>query len=188
MSRLHQSLRGRLTMSLLAITCLLGSAVPAAASSAPYQDLERFALSLVNCTRTGGWVQADGTCKGRGSGKYSTFRKPLKLSSGISSKVSRGYAARIAAKDYCGHTLGSTIQARFRSAGYRGDPFGESVGCSSGYSPRQMVIRTHRMMQSERSSNGWHWRNMKNRDFGRVGIGIAKHGNETRVVYDFYRS
>jgi hypothetical protein len=185
-SHLHLSLRGRLTMALLSVACLLGSAVPAAASSGSSPDLEHFALSLVNCTRTGGWVQANGSCKGRGSGKYSTYRKPLTLSAGITGKVSRGYAAKIAANDYCGHTLGSTIQGRFRSAGYRGNPFGESVGCSGGYSLRQMLIRTHRMMQSERSSNGWHWRNMKNRDFKRVGIGIAKHGSETRVVYDFY--
>ncbi len=27
---------------------------------------------------------------------------------------------------------------------------------------------------------------MKNRDFKRVGIGIARSGRESRVVYDFY--
>ncbi len=79
----------RLMMALLSVACLLGSAAPAAASSGSYQDLEKFALSLVNCTRTGGWVRPDGSCKGRGSGKYSAYRKPLTLSAGISSKVSR---------------------------------------------------------------------------------------------------
>lgn len=177
----------RLTLALLSIACLLGSAAPAAASGAPYLDLERFALSLVNCTRTGGWVRSDGTCKGRGSGTYSTYRRPLTLSSGISTDVSRKYAVKLAAADYCNHDLrGSTIRARFRNGGYRGTPYGESLGCSGGYTVRQMVIRTHRMMQSEKSSNGWHWRNMKNKDFKRVGVGIAKDGSESRVVYDFY--
>ena len=63
---------------------------------------------------------------------------------------------------------------------------GESIGCSNGFSVRQMVIRTHRMMQSEKAYNGWHWRNMKDRDWRRVGIGIAARGRETRIVYDFY--
>jgi hypothetical protein len=184
---LRVSMRARLVVTVFAVACLLGSAMPAVASAAPYSDLERFALSLVNCTRTGGWVRADGTCKGRGSGHYSTYRKPLSLHSGISRKVSRGYAAKLAAADACRHDLGgSSILRRFRNGGYSQTPYGESLGCSSGWSTRQMVIRTHRMMQSERSYNGWHWRNMKDRDFTRVGIGIARNGKESRVVYDFY--
>lgn len=176
----------RMVLVILSAVCLLGGSVPAAAS-APIEDLEHFALTLVNCTRTGGWVRADGSCKARGSGRYSTYRKPLTLHSGISSKVSRVYAAKLATADACRHDLaGSSIQQRFRTGGYTGTPYGESLGCSGGWTTRQMVIRTHRMMQSERSSNGWHWKNMKNPDFKRVGIGIARHGQESRVVYDFY--
>jgi hypothetical protein len=178
--------RARRVLVILAAVCLLGGSVPAAAS-APFEDLEHFALTLVNCTRSGGWVRADGSCKARGSGRYSTYRKPLTLHTGISSKVSRVYAGKLAAADACRHDLGgSSIQQRFRRGGYTGTPYGESLGCSGGWTTRQMVIRTHRMMQSERSSNGWHWRNMKNPDFKRVGIGIARHGQQSRVVYDFY--
>ncbi len=173
-------------MALLSIACLLGSAAPAGAAGAPYEDLEKLALSLVNCTRTGGWVRPDGTCKGRGSGKYSAYRKPLTLSAGISRNVSRTYAVKLAAADYCNHDLHSTVQGRFRAGGYKGTKFGESLGCSGGYTTREMVIVTHRSMQAERSFNGWHWKNMKNRDFKRVGIGIARSGRESRVVYDFY--
>ena len=188
MSHIAVPVRARLMLVVLSAVCLLGGAVPAAAK-APYQDLEHFALTLVNCTRTGGWVRSDGSCKGRGSGRYSKYRKPLTLHSGISSKVSRPYAVKLASADACMHSLrGSSIQARFRKGGYRGTPFGESLGCSSGWSTRQMVIHTHRMMQSEKSFNGWHWKNMKNPDFKRVGIGIARHGSETRIVYDFYGS
>lgn len=171
------------------IVCASLSVIPATPTlaKAPYKDLEKFALSLLNCTRTGGWVRANGTCKGRGSGDHSVYRKPLKLHGGLSSDVARPWARRIASADYCGHSIGgSDVDARFRKAGYRDSTNGESVGCSSGYTVREMVIRTHRMMQSEKSYGGWHWRNMKNPDFKSVGVGIAKVGNETRVVYDFY--
>ena len=183
-----RSARARMTLVLLSVVCLLGSATPASvAASSTYQDLEQFALSLVNCTRTGGWVRVDGSCKGRGSGRYSAYRKPLRMHSGISSNVSRPYARRLAAAHALTHTLsGSTIRSRFRSAGYRGTPYGESLGRSGGVSVRQMVIRTHRMMQSEKSFKGWHWKNMKNPDFKRVGVGIAKSGSWSWVVYDFY--
>jgi uncharacterized protein YkwD len=177
-----------MTVAVLSIACLLGSGLPASVA-ASNTDLERFALSLVNCTRTGGWVRANGTCKARGSGRYSAYRKPLRMHSGISDKVSRPYARRLAAANALTHTLrGSTIRGRLRAAGYKGTPYGESLGRSGGISVRQMVIRTHRMMQSEKSYKGWHWKNMKNPDFKRVGVGIAKSGNSSWVVYDFYGS
>ena len=186
MLHLPTSARARLTLVLLSVACLLGSAMPASVA-ASNTDLERFALSLVNCTRTGGWVRANGTCKGRGSGKYSAYRKPLTMHSGISANVARPYARRLAAANTLTHSLrGTSIRGRLRAAGYRGTPYGESLGRSGGVSVRQMVIRTHRMMQAEKSYNGWHWKNMKNRDFKRVGVGIAKSGSRSWVVYDFY--
>ena len=36
--------------------------------SAPWLAVEKYYLKLLNCTRTGGWVLADGSCKGYGSG------------------------------------------------------------------------------------------------------------------------
>jgi len=101
--------------------------------------------------------------------------------------VARPYAARLARADACMHTLaGTSIEERFRIAGFRGPTNGESIGCSNGYTVRQMIIRTHRMMQSEKTYDGWHWRNMKDPDWRRVGIGVAASGSESRVVYDFY--
>lgn len=162
--------------------------VPAAvnAGGGRYPKLEQLALSLMNCTRSGGWVQPDGSCKGRGSGRYSRYVKPIPLSAGISRRVARPYARRLARADACQHTLGTSIDLRFAAGGYRKPVNGESIGCSSGWTVRRMVIRTHRMMQAEKSYNGWHWRNMKDRDWKRVGIGVAAAGNESRVVYNFY--
>ena len=159
----------------------------ARAAVAPHVAVERYALRLINCTRTGGWVRADGTCKGYGSGRHSRYRPPLRLRAGISDRVARPYAVRIARNHYCGHDLnGSTIRNRFRRAGFSGSPYGENIGCSWGEPARAAVIRTHRYMQAEKSYNGWHWRNIKDKDFRVVGIGVAKVDGQVRWVTDFY--
>lgn len=180
----------RLTGSMLvAALCavLLLPATAGAGAGSPYSRLEEFALSLMNCTRTGGWVLANGTCKGAGTGRYSAYVKPIPMSEAIAARVARPYAQRLAKADACEHSLaGTSISRRFAAGGFTGAPYGESLGCSNGYTVRQMVIRTHRMMQAEKSYNGWHWRNMKDRDWKRVGIGVQSWGSESRVVYDFY--
>ncbi len=192
MHRAHTPALRRALLIPLAIVFAAMAAPASAAAGTPvgvagYPKLERFALSLLNCTRTGGWVRQDGTCRGGGTGKYSHRRKPLVLSSGIAERVSRPYALKLAEADACMHTLhGSSISSRLRAGGFKGSPYGESVGCSGGYTARRMLIRTHRMFQAEGPYDGWHWRNLKNPDFRRVGIGVATYGSESRVVYDFY--
>jgi hypothetical protein len=178
-----------LWLPVFVILVLMASSAPARAADAPYMKLERFTLRLINCTRTGGWVRADGTCKDFGSGEHSAYRAPLVLRAGLSDRVARPYARRIARADYCGHGLGgSTIGERFRDAGFMGTPYGENVACGWGDATvREIVIRTHRSMQAEKSYDGWHWKNMKDPDFGTIGIGIARVDGEVRIVEDFYR-
>src|SRR5262245_48531346 len=48
-----------------------GLAVPVGAEPQRHQSLELYALGLVNCTRTGGWVLRNGACRGYGSGRFS---------------------------------------------------------------------------------------------------------------------
>jgi len=173
-------------MLISALCALFMTSVPTSAGGR-YDKLEHLALSLLNCTRTGGWVMADGHCKGRGSGHYSKYLKPIPYSDALADGIARPYASRLARADACIHTLsGTSIDDRFRVAGFRGATHGESIGCSNGYTVREMVIHTHRMMQSEKAYDGWHWRNMKDPDWRRVGIGVAASGSESRVVYDFY--
>ena len=173
--------------ALLLAVVALSPPTASRAAAAPHLDVERYALRLINCTRTGGWVRADGSCKGYGSGRHSKYRPPLRLSAGLSGRVARPYAVRIARNDYCGHGLnGSTIRKRFRRAGFDGSPYGENIGCSWGEPVRDAVIRTHRYMQAERSYSGWHWRNLKDKDFRLVGIGVAKVDGQIRWVTDFY--
>ena len=168
------------------------SATPLSADTitydAPWLSVERFALSLVNCTRTGGWVLSDGSCRGYGSGHYSTYVRPLTLSSGISNRASRPYAKLLATRNLCSHYADHDPGYRIRRAGYSGSTWGENIGCGSGYSTaKSAVLAFHRMMQAEKSSNGGHWKNIKNRYYNYIGIGVWKYGSRTRLVEDFYR-
>jgi hypothetical protein len=170
-----------------------GSATPLAAdtitSSAPWLSVERYTLNLVNCTRTGGWVLSSGSCRGYGSGHYSTYVRPLVLSSGISSAVSSAYAKLLAGGNLCSHYGDREPGYRRRSAGYHPSYWGEKLGCGRGYtSVYAAVLAFHRMMQSEKTSNGGHWKAIKNRYYAYIGIGIWKYGGRTRLVEDFYRS
>ena len=178
----------RLGAALMLAMAFAAVVAPSSAAGATrHERLERYALRLVNCTRTGGWVQADGSCKGYGSGRHSNFRAPLRFHSGLADDVAWPWARRIARAGYCGHSLaGQDVDERFRRAGYRDPDNGENVGCSYAWGPRRMVLRTHRMMQSERSYGGPHWRQMKDPDFRTVGIGVARAGGQTRIVLDFY--
>jgi hypothetical protein len=156
--------------------------------SSPWLTAEKFALHLVNCTRTGGWVTKSGGCRGYGSGHYSTYRRPLYYSSGISGKASRPYAKLLANRNLCGHYYDHDPGYRLRRAGYYGSAWGENIGCGSGYSTaKSAVIALHRMMQSEKSWGGPHWHNIKNRHYRRLGVGIWRYSGRTRLVEDFYR-
>jgi hypothetical protein len=156
---------------------------PAAALSATWRDVELYYLDLLNCTRTGGWVRKDGTCKGYGSGTYSAYRRPLKLSTGISD-VARKWARKIASEGACRH---GNPGARLKRAGYSGTTWGENIGCYDVASAFDSVLASHRAFQREKSSGGGHWKNIKNRRYTRVGIGVYKSNGHTRLVVDFYR-
>ena len=162
---------------------------PVADAPQRHRDAEQLGLSLLNCTRTGGWVRADGTCKGGDAGATSSGPEPLRLRPRISRHVAFAWASELAVAGVCDHVLPGKpeLRSRFSTAGFGGPTFGENVGCSWGsLSPADMVIRTHRSMQAEKRTHGWHWRNMKNRAFRSVGIGVASSDGRTIVVYDFY--
>ena len=167
------------------------SASPATTTSsyyAPWLSVEKYALSLVNCTRTGGWVTSTGYCKGYGSGRYSSYVRPLTYSSGISNKASRPYAKLLATRRLCGHYYDHDPGYRLRRGGYSGSAWGENIGCGDGYSSaKAAVLATHRMMQAEKFSNGAHWRNMKNRSYTYLGVGVWRYSGRTRLVEDLYR-
>jgi hypothetical protein len=148
----------------------------------------QYYLKLVNCTRTGGWVLSDGSCKGYGSGHYSAYVKPLVLSSGITMRVSYPYARLLALRAKCSHFLDGDPGYRLRRAGFSGSSWGENIGCRDGYpSVYGAILASHLVFQSEKSANGGHWRNIKNARFTYIGIGIYRYNGRVRLVTDFYR-
>jgi len=183
--------RVRLASIVTATALLMAvSAVGPASAATPQRHFaaEKLAMRLLNCTRTGGWVQADGICVGRGTGQHSAYVKPLRRSKEISRRVAFRWAREMAKADVCGHVIAGKpeLRQRLASKGFRHNYYGENVGCMWGGTPREMVIRTHRAFQDEKGGGGWHWRNIKNAGFKSVGVGVASIGGSTRVVYDFY--
>jgi hypothetical protein len=154
----------------------------------PWYSVETYYLTLVNCTRTGGWVLADGTCRGYGSGHYSRYVKPLVLSLRISDRVSRPYAKLLATRRHCSHYADHDPGYRLRRAGYTHWTWGENIGCRDGYSSaKAAVLASHLVFQGEKSTNGGHWKNIKNANYVYIGIGVWRYGTRTRLVTDFYR-
>jgi hypothetical protein len=163
------------------------AALTTTAINKPWYSTEQYYLGLLNCTRTGGWVLADGTCRGYGSGHYSAYVRPLAYVFGISDRVSRPYAKLLATRGLCTHTADHDPGYRLRRAGYLHWTWGENIGCRDGYSSaKAAVLASHRAFQAEKSTNGGHWRNIKSTKYRWVGIGIWRYGSRTRLVVDFY--
>jgi hypothetical protein len=183
------------TLSLATVVALLLALVaigPAAAGTSGVTRLpgaEKYAHSLLNCTRTGGFVRANGSCAGRGSGKYSTYRKPLRLHKNISLKVAWPWARTMVQKNVCAHVIPGkpSLAQRMRNRGFRYYMYGENVGCGWGTGDaKAVVLATHRAMQAEKASRGGHWKNIKKAGYKSVGIGVASGQGRIMVVWDFY--
>ena len=154
-----------------------GSAV----GSGSWGAVETYYLGLMNCTRTGGWVTSTGACSSPGGRNVAA----LKLDSGISTKVSRPYAKKIAISGDCSHFIGGTPGDRLRRAGYTSYRWAENLGCRSG-DARAAVLGSHLFFQAEKSYNGGHYVNLMNAMYDRVGIGVWVSSGRVRLVIDFY--
>ena len=141
----------------------------------------------MNCNRTGGWVLSDGTCRGYGTGHYSSYVAPITYSSGLSDKVSRPYAKLLVTKAICSHSADGDPGYRLRRAGYTHWTWGENIGCRDGYSSaKAAVLASHLKFQAEKATNGGHWRNIRNAAYRAIGIGVWRSGSRTRLAIDFY--
>jgi hypothetical protein len=175
--------------SLLALLLISLAAAPAVgAEPKRYPATERLAHKLVNCLRTGGKVTPAGNCKGYGSGRYSGKRPALKRSVKISNKVSWPWAKRTVKANICGHTLsGSTVDKRFRAVALKHIDNGENIGCSTSWTPKQMVITMARWWYDEKAWGGPHWKQIKAWKFKSAGYGVAALNNgRSRLVVNFY--
>jgi uncharacterized protein YkwD len=143
--------------------------------------VETYYLKLMNCTRTGGWVTSTGSCSSPGGRNVAALR----LDAGISTKVSRPYAKKLAVHNLCTHFSGGNPGDRLRAAGYTSYKWAENLGCRSG-NPYSAVLGSHLFFQSEKSYNGGHYVNLMNSMYDRVGIGVWVYGGRVRLVVDFY--
>jgi uncharacterized protein YkwD len=151
--------------------------------SGTWGAVERYYLKLMNCTRTGGLVTSGGGCSSPGGRNVA----PLKLDAGISSKVARPYAKKLAVNNMCTHFSGGNPGDRLRRAGYSSYRWAENLGCRSG-NPYSAVLGSHLYFQSERkwSPPGGHYVNLMNSAYDRAGIGVWVSGGRVRLVVDFY--
>jgi len=187
--------RAVLTLPLALVVALLAAsltapAVVAGTSVKRVAAAEQYAHELLNCTRTGGFVRADGKCiKRSGAKRHSAWVKPLRLHATISREVAWPWARAMADRGFCAHTFASLpdLTQRMRTSGFHYRFHGENIGCgSSAGSPKQVVLAVHRMMQAEKRWRGGHWRNIKEAGYKSVGIAVATGNGRTTVVWDFY--
>jgi uncharacterized protein YkwD len=143
--------------------------------------VESYYLGLMNCTRTGGLVTSSGGCSSPGGRNVAA----LWQDAGITAKVSRPYAKKLAVNNMCTHFSGGNPGDRLRAAGYTSYIWAENLGCRSG-DPYAAVLASHLYFQSERSYNGGHYVNLMNAKYDRVGLGVWVSGGRVRLVVDFY--
>jgi uncharacterized protein YkwD len=151
------------------------------AGSASWAAVEAYYLKLMNCTRTGGTVSSTGSCSGYGSNSTA----PLWADAGITTKVARPYAKRLAVNNQCSHFIGGDPGDRLAAAGYTSYVWAENLGCRSG-DPYVAVLGSHRYFQSEKSYSGGHYVNLMNPKYDRAGIGVWVASGRVRLVVDFY--
>ncbi len=151
-------------------------------ASGSWHSVEVYYLSLMNCTRTGGWVTSAGACSSPGGRDVA----PLKLSPGISDTVSRPYAKLLATRNLCNHWYDGAPNDRLSRAGYTSYNWAENIGCEN-LSPSKAALGDHLFFQSEKSYNGGHYRNLMNPLYTEAGIGMWVDHGRVRLVIDFYR-
>ncbi len=185
-SRLTSRFATMLAVSLLASLAAFGTSAAAptgvAAADPSWYGVETYYLKLLNCTRTGGWVLKDGTCKAYGTGTYSKYVAPLKRNADLSG-VARRWAKKLATAGACYH---GNVTGRLANAGFSGYTWGENIGCWDASSAYKSVLYTHLAFQREKATGGGHWKNIKNSRYKKVGIGVWKANGHTRLVTDFF--
>ncbi len=149
--------------------------------SSTWSAVEAYYLKLMNCTRTGGIVTSTGACSSPGGRNVAA----LWQDAGLTSKVSRPYAKKLAVGNLCDHFVGGTLGDRLKAAGYTSYIWGENLGCRSG-DPYAAVLGSHLFFQAEKSTNGGHYVNLMNAAYDRVGIGVWVSSGRVRLVVDFY--
>ncbi len=143
---------------------------------------ERYYLTLMNCTRTGGYVTSSGDCSSPGGRDVA----PLWIDAGISANVSRPYAKYLATTGICSHFADGNPGTRLKRAGYDSYKWAENISCPQGMAVMPLMVYTQQYFQAE-GWGGGHYVNLMNAAYDRVGIGVWVANGRAEVVIDFYR-
>jgi hypothetical protein len=155
-----------------------------ATAASPWYADEVYLLSLLNCTRTGGWVTVGGAC-GSSTDHTLPAQPALVLDPDISAKVARPYAKYLADNNLLDHyLLDTTPQSRLCSAGFCGSAGGENLASPSSYGQYGMIT-VEIFYQNESFCGCEHYQNIMDPHFQRVGIGVWETSGHVRVVIDF---
>jgi uncharacterized protein YkwD len=146
-------------------------------STAPWLDVEKYYLKLMNCVHTGGTLRSDGSCVGYGSNGNS----PLILDSTLSTCASRPWAKYLADTFQLYH---GDVGGRFASCGYDVN-WGENLSHNT-YDPYSGAIHSILYFQAEKSYLGDHYLNLINPRFTHVGVGVWREGGWNWYVSDLW--
>jgi hypothetical protein len=162
---------------------------PSALRTSPWHFAELNMLALMNCTRTGSWVTASGSCSSV-THHVLPAQAALAFDEGIASKVSRPYAKYLADRNALSHYLRGSPHSRLAAAGYGSGTWGENIASpanprASGTIGVELFFQNEYRCQHSRCEFT-HYANVMNGRFHRVGIGVWVTNGHTRVVIDFY--
>jgi uncharacterized protein YkwD len=108
--------------------------------------------------------------------------RSLAYHAGVSDKVARPYAKKLAVNNVCSHFYGGTVGDRLRAAGYTGYQWAENLGCRYFADPRDAAESLVRFFRSSPS----HYTNMVSGKYSHAGIGLWVTGGRLRFVAVFY--
>jgi hypothetical protein len=152
--------------------------------TSPWKTTEYYVLSLINCTRTGGWVISSGACSSYGHHTLPAQRK-LVMNPGVASAVARPFAKLMAERNVLNHYYDHSPGYRLARAGYTSSSWGENIG-----SPRSLtggIVSEHMYFQNEYPCKCEHYANIMLPSVGSVGVGVWVYKGRIRMVADFYK-
>ena len=147
-------------------------------SSSPWYSTEKYFLSLINCTHTGGWVSSSGVCTGRGTNGHAA----LSLNATISNGASRPWAKYLAQTSQLYHGCPA---CRLSAIGYSNGWWGENLAWWSG-TPTGGAVQAVLFFQSEKASLGGHYVNMMDSRGRSAGVGVWQANGRVVFCIDFW--
>ena len=163
---------------------------PSALRTSPWHFAELNMLALMNCTRTGSWVTASGSCSSVAH-HVMPAQDPLAYSAAIANAVSRPYSKALADRGLLTHYLnGTTPHSRLSAAGFTSGAWGENLSSptsryASGMIHTELYFQSEYRCQHSRCEFA-HYYNIMDPYFDRAGVGIWVSNGHVRLTIDFY--